>query len=84
MGRIFLRVDKSKTRTPNEEFDYINEELDKVNNFFPWDEHPNKVRTAAIQARRLRKKLVALIDSYEFQYYNPGYRKSSYVSPPVE
>lgn len=69
-----MKVTAQKIRTPDEEYEYLNRQLQECGNFFPWDEHPNRLRASNIQAARLRKKLSELIASEEFQDYNQWYK----------
>lgn len=72
-----MKVDKSKIRTPDEEYAYLWSKFDDIGNFFAWDVHPNVVRNADIQREKNWKKIKALVDSPEFQEYNPWYRLNS-------
>ena len=77
-----MRVDKSKARTPNEEFSYIWEKIQETGNFFAWEVHPNKIKVSCITKARLEKKLKLLVASEEFKAYNPGYELSFIVCLP--
>ena len=63
-----LRVDKSNLRTLHEEHEYLQEQLWLTGNFFAWDVHPNKVKTATITCQRLYQKIRELERSDEFYY----------------
>jgi len=69
-----MKVDKSKARNPDEEYAYIWEKLNSLGNYFAWDVHPNVLRATDMQRERLWKKLKILVDSPEFQEYNPWYK----------
>lgn len=64
-----MRVCTDNCRTIEEEFDYLEDQLGTVGNFFAWDVHPNKVKTAKISAWRLCCKKNKLIQSAEYKYY---------------
>lgn len=68
---IFTKVDKSRARNPDEEFEYLVNKRDKYGNFFTCDVHPSKVKTHRISADRIDKKLETLCNSAEFLDYNP-------------
>lgn len=63
-----LSVDKSNLRTLHEEHEYLQEQLWLTGNFFAWDVHPNKVKTATITCQRLYRKIRELERSDEFYY----------------
>lgn len=69
-----MKVDKSKIRTPDEEYAYLWQELNKCGNFFAWDVHPNVLRADKIRKERLRNRINILVDSVEFQEYNQWYK----------
>lgn len=69
MGKIFFKVDKSKALSAVEQYDVIESKIDAIGNFFPWDVHPNQVRTAKLQIKLLIKKLYELVDTEEYQHY---------------
>lgn len=64
-----MRVDKDKIRTPDEEYDYLDNKLKNLGNYFSWEVHPNVVKATDIQDKRLKKKLKALVDSEEYKEY---------------
>lgn len=68
-----MKVDKSKIRTPDEEYTYLWDLLNSLGNYFVWDVHPNVIRATDIRRERLLKKLQLLVDSEEFHAYNPWY-----------
>ena len=69
-----MKVDKSKIRTPDEEYFFLYNKLDTIGNFFVWDVHPNVVRNADMQRDKIYKKIKNLVDSEEFQEYNPWHK----------
>lgn len=64
-----MRVQTSKARTPDEEYDYLRCRLGKLGNFFVWDVHPNVVRADDITSKKLWKKVKELVDSDEYKDY---------------
>lgn len=68
-----MKVSTQKIRTPDEEYEYLNKELQECGDFFAWEEHPNRMRAYNIRAARLKKRLSELVASEEFRYYNPWY-----------
>lgn len=73
MAKI-LTVDKSRARLPMEEYEHLRERLGNLGNFFSWEAHPNEIAMDDRIRKRLQKKLSELVDSEEFQYYNPWYK----------
>lgn len=69
MEKISMKVCKEKARTPEEELEYLDELLYNTGNFFSWDVHPNKVRTAHITRMKLHRKMRKVIDSEEYKFY---------------
>ena len=69
-----MKVDKRKIQTPDEEYKYLFEKLGEIGNFFSWEVHPNVVRNADIQRKKIYKKIKKLVDSAEFQEYNPHWK----------
>ena len=69
-----MKVDMSKIRTPDEEYEYLWNEWQSGGDFFAWEVHPNKIRALEIKKKRLWKKIKILVDSAEFQEYNPWYK----------
>jgi hypothetical protein len=69
-----MKVDKSKIRTPDEEYAYLWDKINNLGNYFIWDVHPNVARATEITRKGLFKKLKVLVDSDEFQAYNPWYK----------
>lgn len=69
-----MRVCKAKAMTPDEELDYLNNEIDKAGNYFAWEVHPNKIRASDMLIKRLRQKIKKIVASPEFLEYNPLYR----------
>lgn len=59
--------------TPDEEYMYLWKKLDTIGNFFAWDVHPNVVRNADMQRKKIYKRLTDLVDSPEYKEYNPWY-----------
>ena len=72
MAKI-LTVDKSKARLPWEEYEHIRKQQHTLGRRLVWDMHPNQIAMEERVRKRLEKKLCALVDSEEFQYYNPWY-----------
>jgi hypothetical protein len=70
VAKLCLKVSKQNIRTPDEEYEYINKQLDSLGNYFAWDVHPNVIRATAIQRKRLYKKQYELVHSEEFQLFN--------------
>ena len=68
-----MKVSTQKIRTPDEEYEYLNKQLEESGNFFSWEEHPNKMRAYDIRVARIKKRLSELIASKEFKEYNPWY-----------
>jgi hypothetical protein len=66
-----MRVDKSKIRTPDEEYQYLWNKIQNGGDFFSWEVHPNVLRAYNMRRDKLYKKLQQLVDSAEFKDYNP-------------
>ena len=73
MAKI-LTVNKNKSRLPMEEYEYLRERLGRLGDYFLWDAHPNQIAMDERIKKRLQKRLKALVDSEEFQYYNPWWK----------
>jgi hypothetical protein len=69
-----MKVDKSKIRTPDEEYAFLWDKLRSMGDYFAWDVHPNRIRADDMYRKKLHKKLKILVDSDEFQEYNPWYK----------
>lgn len=72
-----MKVSTQKVRTPDEEYEYLNQQLQECGNFFAWEEHPNRLRASDIRAARLRKRISELVASEEFKDYNRWYNYNS-------
>lgn len=68
-----MKVSAKKIRTPDEEYEYLNNELRESGNFFAWEEHPNRVRATNIRQARLQKQIKELVASEEYKHYNQKY-----------
>lgn len=55
--------------TPEEEYDYLREQLRSIPDFIPVLEHPNKLRAANMRAEKINNKLSTLVDTPEFREY---------------
>lgn len=77
-----MKIDKSKIRTPDEEYEYLRNRLNNLGNFFSWEVHPNVIRADEIQRKKLQKRLTELVDSAEFQEYNPWNAYYKAMIPP--
>ena len=69
-----MKVDKSKARTPDEEYEHLWNQWQSGGDFFPWDVHPNKLRALELKRKRIWEKIGKLVDSVEFQEYNQWYK----------
>lgn len=65
-----MKVDKSKARTPIEEYFFWYNQLNKYEEFFPEDLHPNVVRQNKLRQEKVWKKLQEVVDSEEFKEDN--------------
>lgn len=65
-----MKVDKSRIRTVDEEYEHLKNQLELVTNFFPWDADKNKMRVSDISEARIRKKIKNLLDSEEGREYS--------------
>jgi hypothetical protein len=65
-----MKVCKDRIRTPVEELEYLNTLLFSAGNFFSWDVHPNRIRSAELYTARLRRKIRQVFDSDEYKEYN--------------
>lgn len=73
MAKILI-VDKSRARTPWEEYWHLHDQLSKLGNYFIWDAHPNQIAMDERIRKRINKKLCNLVDSEEFQHYHPWHK----------
>lgn len=69
MGKIFSKVDRGKSRSAVEEYDYLLAKREELGNFIPWEEHPNRLKTFKTQDARIYKKILSVVDSEEFKHY---------------
>lgn len=69
MGKIYFKVDYNESKSALDHYDEVRAKIDSIGNFFPWDVHPNEVKTAKIQIGRLLKKLYDIVDTEEYQHY---------------
>ena len=57
-----MRVSWENILTLEEEYDKLEEELYKNNNFLPWDFHPNKLRMSDIREVKIRAKMKEVME----------------------
>lgn len=70
MAKILV-VDKSKAMNPCELYNhYYDQIFNGIDEYLPWDLHPNKLRAAEILRQRLMNKMKTLVDSEEFKEHN--------------
>ena len=72
---LISKVQKGCIRTLDEEHLFLLGQMDKIGNFFSWEVHPNRMNAAKIARDRMRKKIVALVQTEEFLEDNPLYRR---------
>lgn len=65
-----MKVDKSKARTPCEEYYFWYNQLNQFEDKFPEDLHPNVVKQNRLRHDKAWKKLKEIVDSEEFKEDN--------------
>jgi hypothetical protein len=64
-----MKVDKSKARRPDEEYEHYMDILFTLDLHLPWDLHPNQLRSQDMYRNKILKKIQKLLASEEGKEY---------------
>lgn len=66
-----MKVDKSKARTPDEEYWYwLYKQHNLIDWKLPWDMHPNELRASDMYKKKIEKKIHMALELIAYEEHN--------------